>query len=45
MLVMGTVVSIEVDAPEAAVTAAFAWFREVEAQCSRFDPTSDSSSW
>lgn len=41
MSVMGTVVSIEVDAPEAAVTQAFEWFRQVEAVCSRFDHTSE----
>jgi FAD:protein FMN transferase len=39
--VMGTVVSIEVDAPEPAVRRAFGWFREVEAHCSRFDATSE----
>jgi thiamine biosynthesis lipoprotein len=39
--VMGTVVSIEVDAPEPAVHRAFEWFRRVEAHCSRFDPTSE----
>jgi thiamine biosynthesis lipoprotein len=38
---MGTVVSIEVDAPEAAVSRAFGWFREVEARCSRFDEGSE----
>ncbi|MEP7313739.1 MAG: FAD:protein FMN transferase [Pseudomonadota bacterium] len=38
---MGTVVSIEVDAPEDAVTRAFEWFRQVEARCSRFDATSE----
>jgi thiamine biosynthesis lipoprotein len=37
---MGTVVSIEADAPEAALARAFGWFREVEAVCSRFDETS-----
>ncbi len=41
MSVMGTVVSIEVDAPEAAVARAFEWFREVEAVCSRFDEASE----
>jgi FAD:protein FMN transferase len=41
MAVMGTVVSIEVDAPEADVTRAFDWFREVEAVCSRFDLDSE----
>ena len=39
--VMGTVVSIEVDAPESAVKQAFEWFREVEARCSRFDEASE----
>jgi thiamine biosynthesis lipoprotein len=39
--VMGTVVSIEVDAPESAVAQAFGWFREVEARCSRFDSSSE----
>ena len=38
---MGTVVSIEVDAPEAAIARAFEWFREVEACCSRFDAGSE----
>jgi thiamine biosynthesis lipoprotein len=38
---MGTVVSIEVDAPEAAVERAFEWFRAVEATCSRFDAASE----
>jgi FAD:protein FMN transferase len=41
MAAMGTVVSIEVDAPEAAVTQAFEWFRQVEAACSRFDASSE----
>jgi thiamine biosynthesis lipoprotein len=41
MAVMGTVVSIEVDAPEAAVTRAFEWFQQVEAVCSRFDEMSE----
>jgi thiamine biosynthesis lipoprotein len=41
MAVMGTVVSIEVDAPDAAVMRAFEWFRQVEAVCSRFDPASE----
>jgi thiamine biosynthesis lipoprotein len=41
MPVMGTVVSIEVDAPEAALARAFDWFREVEAVCSRFDAASE----
>lgn len=39
--VMGTVVSIEVDAPESTVEQAFAWFRQVEACCSRFDANSE----
>jgi thiamine biosynthesis lipoprotein len=39
--VMGTVVSIEVDAPEPAVHRAFGWFHQVEAHCSRFDATSE----
>jgi thiamine biosynthesis lipoprotein len=39
--VMGTVVSIEVDAPESVVEQAFQWFRQVEAQCSRFDAASE----
>jgi thiamine biosynthesis lipoprotein len=38
---MGTVVSVEVDAPEDAVQRAFDWFREVEACCSRFDAASE----
>jgi thiamine biosynthesis lipoprotein len=41
MAVMGTIVSIEVDAPQIAVTQAFEWFRQVEAVCSRFDPASE----
>jgi FAD:protein FMN transferase len=41
MAAMGTVVSIEVDAPESAVTRAFEWFHQVEAVCSRFDPASE----
>ncbi len=41
MPAMGTVVSIEVDAPEAALTRAFEWFRQVEAVCSRFDAASE----
>ncbi len=39
--VMGTVVSIEVDAPEPAVQRAFEWFHRIEAHCSRFDATSE----
>jgi thiamine biosynthesis lipoprotein len=39
--VMGTVVSIEVDAPEAAAKRAFKWFHLVEAHCSRFDAASE----
>lgn len=38
---MGTVVSIEVDAPEDAVRRAFQWFQQVEAVCSRFDAASE----
>jgi thiamine biosynthesis lipoprotein len=38
---MGTVVSIEVDAPEPVMERAFGWFREVEAHCSRFDAASE----
>jgi len=48
---MGTMVTIEVlepadgttDAPDAggSVSRAFAWFRQVEARCSRFDPQSE----
>jgi thiamine biosynthesis lipoprotein len=38
---MGTVVSIEVDAPGPAVERAFQWFRQVEAHCSRFDAASE----
>jgi len=41
---LGTIVSISVgELPGAAdaVARAFAWFREVEAQCSRFDPNSE----
>ncbi len=38
---MGTVVSIEIDAPAAAVHRAFEWFRQVEAHCSRFDARSE----
>ena len=41
MLVMGTVVSIEVDAPEAALARAFEWFQQVENACSRFDAASE----
>jgi FAD:protein FMN transferase len=41
MALMGTLVSIEVDAPESAVTRAFDWFRQVETVCSRFDPASE----
>jgi FAD:protein FMN transferase len=39
--VMGTVVSIEVDAPEDVAKRAFAWFHLVEAHCSRFDAESE----
>jgi thiamine biosynthesis lipoprotein len=38
---MGTVVSIEVDAPEEAVARAFAWFQQVETHCTRFDARSE----
>jgi thiamine biosynthesis lipoprotein len=38
---MGTIVSIEVDAPEATGKRALGWFRLVEAHCSRFDPASE----
>jgi thiamine biosynthesis lipoprotein len=38
---MGTIVSVEVDAPDAAVERAFAWFRLVEGHCSRFDAASE----
>jgi FAD:protein FMN transferase len=41
MAAMGTVVSIEVDAPEAIVASAFEWFRQVESVCSRFDESSE----
>ncbi len=41
MAVMGTIVSIEVDAPPTVFTQAFEWFRQVEAVCSRFDPASE----
>jgi len=41
MAVMGTVVSIDVNAPEGAVLRAFDWFRQVEAVCSRFDQASE----
>lgn len=41
MAAMGTVVAIDVDAPEAAVERAFEWFRQVEAACSRFDQASE----
>jgi FAD:protein FMN transferase len=40
-VVMGTVVSIEVEAPDDAAERAFAWFRLVEAHCSRFDAASE----
>jgi thiamine biosynthesis lipoprotein len=39
--VMGTLVAIEVDAPDAAVARAFEWFRLVESHCSRFDAASE----
>ena len=40
---MGTIVTVEVvgDAPDETFEQAFAWFREVERLCSRFDPTSE----
>ena len=38
---MGTVVTIHVDAPRDAVDRAFEWFWQVEACCSRFDPGSE----
>jgi thiamine biosynthesis lipoprotein len=47
-MVMGTVVTIEVVGDsrassdrDAAIADAFAWFREVEAVCTRFDPASE----
>jgi FAD:protein FMN transferase len=39
--VMGTLVSIEVDAPDAAAKRALKWFRLVELHCSRFDAASE----
>jgi thiamine biosynthesis lipoprotein len=39
--VMGTIVSIEVDAPDAVAERAFEWFRLVEVHCSRFDAASE----
>jgi thiamine biosynthesis lipoprotein len=41
MAAMGTVVSIQADAPEDAVARAFEWFQHVEAVCSRFDQSSE----
>ncbi len=38
---MGTLVSIEVDAPETVIERAFGWFHHVEEHCSRFDATSE----
>jgi thiamine biosynthesis lipoprotein len=38
---MGTIVSIEVDAPAVAAKRAFEWFRLVEVHCSRFDAASE----
>jgi thiamine biosynthesis lipoprotein len=38
---MGTIVSIEVDAPDAAAQRALEWFRLVELHCSRFDAGSE----
>lgn len=39
--VMGTIVSIEVDAPAATTKRALDWFHLVEAHCSRFDAASE----
>ncbi|MEI9811508.1 MAG: FAD:protein FMN transferase [Acidobacteriota bacterium] len=39
--VMGTLVSIQVDAPAAVVERAFGWFLEIEEHCSRFSSTSE----
>lgn len=39
--VMGTLVTIDVAAPDAALDKAFGWFLEVEACCSRFDSSSE----
>jgi len=39
--VMGTLVTIDVAAPDAAIERAFGWFHEVESHCSRFDSTSE----
>jgi len=39
--VMGTLVTIDVAAPDAALDKAFGWFHEVEACCSRFDSSSE----
>jgi thiamine biosynthesis lipoprotein len=39
--VMGTLVSIEVDAPDAVIERAFEWFHLVESHCSRFDAASE----
>lgn len=41
---LGTIVTISVSeqpGPQEAVDRAFQWFRDVEAQCSRFDPSSE----
>jgi thiamine biosynthesis lipoprotein len=38
---MGTLVTIEVDAPDAAMERAFEWFNLVEGHCSRFDAGSE----
>jgi FAD:protein FMN transferase len=38
---MGTLVSIEVDAPADAIARAFGWFHHVEECCSRFDAASE----
>lgn len=40
-VVMGTLVTIDVAAPDAAIDRAFGWFHEVEARCSRFDSASE----
>jgi FAD:protein FMN transferase len=39
--VMGTIVSVEVDAPAATAKRALDWFHQVEAHCSRFDAGSE----
>jgi thiamine biosynthesis lipoprotein len=42
-VLMGTLVTIHVVAPgsDAAIERAFGWFREIEARCTRFDPSSE----